>query len=67
MKRSLTLTYGIRYSNDTVPYERNGIEGVSQTPMSQFFADRVGGQSLGVPNFALAHGHADLQTRRAGQ
>ena len=36
-----------------MPYERNGIEGVSQTPLSQFFADRVGGQALGIPNAAL--------------
>jgi hypothetical protein len=53
LQRNLTLTYGLRYSLDQVPYERNGIEGVSQTPMSQFFADRVGGQALGIPNAAL--------------
>ena len=52
-KRNLTVTYGVRYSIDTVPYERNGVEGVSQTPLSQFFADRVGGQALGIPNAAL--------------
>ena len=54
-KRNFTVTYGIRYSIDSVPYERNGIEVVSQTSLSQFFADRVGGQSLGIPNSRAAH------------
>src|SRR4030095_953168 len=52
LQRTLTLTYGVRYSLDQVPYERNGIQGVSQTPLSQFFADRVGGQAAGIPNAA---------------
>ncbi len=65
--RSLTVTYGVRYSTTTVPYERNGIEGVSQTPLSQFFADRVGGQALGIPNAALAHLDAHLRARRTRQ
>jgi hypothetical protein len=52
-RRSLTVTYGVRYSNDTVPYEKNGIEGVPVQPLSQFFADRVGGQALGIANAYL--------------
>ena len=52
-KRNLTLTYGLRYSVDTVPYEKNGVEGVPIQPLSQFFADRVGGQALGIPGAAL--------------
>jgi hypothetical protein len=52
-KRNLTLTYGIRYALDQVPYERNGVQVVPITSMSQFFADRVGGQALGIPNYYL--------------
>ncbi len=53
MKRNLTLTYGLRYSIFGVPYEMNGTEVVPQTSLSQFFADRVGGQAIGIPSFAL--------------
>jgi len=48
-KRNLTLTYGLRYSLDQVPYERNGVQVIPVTSLSQFFADRVGGQAAGVP------------------
>ena len=53
LERNLTLTYGLRYSNDSVPYEKNGIEGVPVQPLSQFFADRVGGQALGIADSYL--------------
>ena len=52
-KRTVTITYGLRYGVDTVPYERNGVEGVSTVPFSQFFSDRAGGQLLGIPNYTL--------------
>jgi len=52
-KRNLTITYGLRHSIFGVPYEKNGVEVIPQTPLSQFFADRVGGQALGIPNYAL--------------
>jgi Carboxypeptidase regulatory-like domain len=51
-KRNFTINYGVRYSIDAVPYERNGVEGVSTVPLSNFFSDRAGGQLLGVPSFA---------------
>jgi len=53
LKRNLTLTYGLRYSIFGVPYEKNGTEVVPQVPLSQFFADRVGAQTIGIPNSAL--------------
>ena len=53
-RRNFTVTYGLRYSVDTVPYERNGVEGIPVQPLSQFFADRVGGQAAGVPSAALS-------------
>jgi len=52
-KRNLTITYGLRHSIFGVPYEKNGVEVVPQTSLSQFFADRVGGQAIGIPSYAL--------------
>jgi hypothetical protein len=52
-KRNLTVTYGLRYSLFGVPYEQNGNEVVPVNSLSQFFAERVGGQALGIPSSAL--------------
>jgi hypothetical protein len=52
-KRSVTITYGLRYSNDRTPYERNGIEVIPRQSLSQFFAERVGAQAIGIPNSVL--------------
>ncbi len=52
--RNLTITAGLRYSTFGVPYEANGVEVVPQTPLSQYFADRVGAQMYGIPNYALS-------------
>ncbi|MEJ7604780.1 MAG: hypothetical protein WKF37_00555, partial [Bryobacteraceae bacterium] len=49
----LTLTYGVRYSAYGVPYERNGIQVGTTTPMSTFFAERVGAMQTGTPGHAL--------------
>jgi len=54
VRKNLTLTYGLRYSLYMPPYELNGVQVVPQTPLSQFFADRVGGQALGIPSYALS-------------
>lgn len=51
--RNLTLTVGLRYSLFGVPYEQNGNEVVPVNSLSQFFAERVGGQAIGVPSSAL--------------
>jgi Carboxypeptidase regulatory-like domain/TonB dependent receptor len=53
VRKDLTLTYGIRYSIYQPPYELNGVQVVPTTPLSSFFAARVGGQALGIPSFAL--------------
>ncbi len=52
-KRNFTLTYGLRYSLYGVPFEKNGVEVVPQTSLSEFFAERNGGQLLGIPAYAL--------------
>jgi hypothetical protein len=48
-KRNFTITYGLRYSLYKVPYEVNGQEVVPTVPLSVNFAERVGGQALGIP------------------
>jgi hypothetical protein len=53
VRKDLTLTYGLRYSLYKPPYELNGVQVVPQTALNQFFADRVGGQALGIPSYAL--------------
>ena len=52
-KRNFTVTYGLRYSLFGVPYEKNGVQVVPQTPLSNFFADRVYAQANGIPGSAL--------------
>ena len=51
--RNFTVTYGIRYSIFGVPYEKTGLQVVPITPLSQYFADRNGGQLVGIPGSAL--------------
>ena len=52
-KPNLTVSFGLRYSIDGVPYERNGNEVVASTSLNAYFAQRVGAQELGIPGFAL--------------
>jgi len=52
-KRNFTLTYGLRYSLMGVPYEKNGQQLVPQTPLSEYFAQRVYAQANGIPNSAM--------------
>src|SRR5262245_44029865 len=52
-RRDLTLTYGLRYSNNSVPYEKNGLEVVTTTPLENFLADRVYAQEHGIPGYAM--------------
>ena len=53
--RSLTLTYGVRYTNFGVPYERNGLQVAPVFPLQDFFAERLGGMQAGIPSNALPH------------
>ncbi len=52
-KRNFTLTYGVRYSVFGVPYEKTGLQVVPTTDLSKYFAERVGGQLVGIPSSAL--------------
>ena len=50
VRRDLTLTYGVRYSNFSVPYETNGTQVVSTVGLDQYFAERVNAANNGIPN-----------------
>ncbi len=51
----LTLTYGVHYEYDTVPYEVNGLQ-VSTTPgLNNYFANRAGAAANGIPGNTLAN------------
>ena len=65
--RNLTVTYGVRYSNDTVPYERNGIEGVSQTPHEPVLRRPRRRPGARHTQRRAAHRDAHLQARRPRQ
>jgi hypothetical protein len=53
IKPSLTLTYGLRYENDTPPYETHGLEVQPNLPLQDFWAQRLGGAADGIPSFQL--------------
>jgi len=50
IRRDLTLTYGIRYSNFSVPYETHGIQVIPTVGFDQYFAERVNAANNGIPN-----------------
>jgi carboxypeptidase family protein len=49
VSRELTLTLGLRYENFRPPYEANGLQVDTTVPLNQYFAQRNGLQSQGVP------------------
>jgi hypothetical protein len=49
-KPNLTITVGLRYSLSGVPYDVNGRQVIPQTPMNQYFADRLFAANNGIPN-----------------
>jgi hypothetical protein len=50
VRRNLTITAGVRYSNSSAPWEVNGTEVVTTVPLQQYFAERVAAMNAGVPN-----------------
>ncbi|MGA7411275.1 MAG: carboxypeptidase regulatory-like domain-containing protein [Bryobacteraceae bacterium] len=53
VKPSLTLIFGLRYSNDRPPYETTGLQVAPNIGLDQFFAQRNGLAQQGVPSFAM--------------
>lgn len=49
----LTLTYGVRYSLNQVPYEKNGLQVITTVPLEQMFAERIYAQQNGIPGYAM--------------
>lgn len=49
----LTVTYGVHYEYDTVPYEVDGLQVITTPGLNQLFANRVGAQALGIPGNLL--------------
>jgi hypothetical protein len=49
----LTVTYGLHYEYDTVPYEVDGTQVITTPGLDQFFANRVGAQASGTPGNLL--------------
>jgi hypothetical protein len=50
VRRNLTITAGLRYSNSTTPWEVNGTEVVTTVPLQTYFAERVAAMNAGIPN-----------------
>lgn len=50
VRRDLTVTAGLRYSNSSTPWEINGIEVVTTVPFQTYFAERVAAMNTGIPN-----------------
>ncbi len=53
MTPKLTLTYGLRYQYDTVPYETTGLQVLPNTPLDAYFANRVYAMDNGIPGNQL--------------
>lgn len=64
MRRDLTVTYGIRYGIYANPYEKNGVQVNPTVGLDQYFANRAGGQALGIPSYA--HNNASLTYALSG-
>lgn len=49
----LTLTYGLRYQNDSPPYEASGLQVIPTPGLNQYFANRAFAQANGIPGNQL--------------
>ncbi|HEV2837103.1 MAG TPA: carboxypeptidase-like regulatory domain-containing protein [Pyrinomonadaceae bacterium] len=49
MRPNFTLNYGIRWSTSTPVYERNGLQVVPNTNLTDYFNERVASSNAGVP------------------
>ena len=50
---SWTLTYGLRYGYARVPYETNGVQGVTSVPLEQYMFERVEAMHAGIPGHRI--------------
>lgn len=52
LKNNLTVTFGVRYSYGTVPYEKNGLEVIPNLDLGTWMADRIAAMEKGTPSDA---------------
>ncbi len=53
VRRDLTITAGLRYSNFSVPYETTGTEVTTTAPLEKYFAERVAAGNAGLPAYSI--------------
>lgn len=52
LKSNVTLTFGLRYSYATVPYEKSGLQVVPSVDLAAWMADRIANMEKGTPSDA---------------
>ena len=55
VKPGLTITYGLRYENNTPPWETNGLQVAPTFSLQDFWAQRLAGAAAGIPSYLLAN------------
>jgi hypothetical protein len=53
VRRDLTLTLGLRYSNYASPYETSGNQVGTTVPLETYFAERIGAMNAGLPAYSI--------------
>ena len=48
---SLTITAGLRYENNSPPWETNGLQVAPTIPLENYWAARLGGAEAGIPSY----------------
>jgi hypothetical protein len=51
VKPYLTLTAGVRYENNSPPWETNGLQVAPTIPLQNYWAQRLGGAAAGIPSY----------------
>jgi hypothetical protein len=51
VRPGLTVTAGLRYENNTPPWETNGLQVAPTIPLQNYWAARLGGAAAGIPSF----------------
>ena len=55
VKPGLTVTYGLRYENNTPPWETNGLQTAPTFSLQDFWGQRLAGAAAGIPSYQLAN------------
>jgi hypothetical protein len=60
-KPGLTITAGLRYENNTAPWEANGLQVAPTIPLQTYWADRLNGAANGIPSYQIASARESYQ------